>query len=91
MAGNILVKQPNGLYCIFSNTSDMPEMFNITREEYIDLCIERARKNAEHTLDHAYPFTEIINSFTTNNMTEEEFNIFLISVGSDYVYKEPED
>ncbi len=88
---NIIVQQPNGLYCIFSHTTNCPIHFNITREEYIKARMEYGKMRAEQAIDNAYPFDEVIKSFTTTNMTEDEFNDFLIKVGSDYRYIEPKD
>lgn len=43
MAG-IIAKQPNGLYCRISTIIDAPTHSNMTKQDYIDLCVERAKK-----------------------------------------------
>lgn len=43
---SFIVKQPNGLYCKFSTMFDCPVRFNMTEEEYIESCVERAKREA---------------------------------------------
>lgn len=43
MAG-IIAKQPNGLYCRISTIIDAPTHSNMTKQDYIDMCVERAKK-----------------------------------------------
>lgn len=84
--GAFICKQPNGLYCRFSTVVDCPTDWNMTEEEYIELCvidaIERARKQAKMTLEyHVKPFDWVVDDFSPNNMTEAEFDKFLQDVG----------
>lgn len=70
--GSFISKQPNGLYCRFSTVVDCPTHYNMTEEEYIEMCAEKAREEARKTLrDHLRPFEEVIESFYPANMTEE--------------------
>ena len=40
-----IAKQPNGLFCFFDDIDDQPKKWNISKEEYVDMCI----KNEEET------------------------------------------
>lgn len=72
--GAFIVKQPNGLFCRFSTVLDCPTDWNMTEEEYIELCAERARVEAKETLArHTQPFEEVLHRFQPNNMTKAEF------------------
>lgn len=83
-----IAKQPNGLYCRFSGIVDCPTDWNMTEEEYIELCvqnaIERAREEAKRVLQyHVKPFEQVKEYFQPMNMTEEEFAQFLKEVGDE--------
>lgn len=53
----IIAKQPNGLYCRISTIIDAPTHFNMTEQDYIDMCVERAKKEAENVLEnYCYDF-----------------------------------
>lgn len=76
--GAFIVKQPNGLYCRFSTIVDCPTDWNMTEDDYIELCVERAieeaRYQAKLTLERRVrPFEELREHFLPMNMTEEEF------------------
>ena len=76
--GAFISKQPNGLYCRFSTVVDCPTHWNVTKEDYIEMCAERAKEEAKEVLEnHLYPFDEVKDRFRVDNMTEEEFNRFL--------------
>lgn len=76
--GAFIVKQPNGRYMRFSSTVDCPTHWNMTEEDYIKVCEERAREEALDILKHhLHPFAEVRVYFTTNNMTRKEFNKIL--------------
>ena len=82
MMGTFIAKQPNGLYCRFSSIVDCPTDWNMTKEDYIEMCVEeaseKARKEAERILyKHVYDFQKVIDRFVPNNMTEEEFEQFV--------------
>ena len=47
--------------------------YNMTEEEYIEMCAEKARKEARDVLDHYIkPFEMVDRYFLPNNMTIEE-------------------
>ena len=72
--GAFIAKQPNGLYCRFSTVVDCPTDWNMTEEDYIELCAEKAREEARFTLQNRLrPFSWLKEYFSPNNMTEEEF------------------
>jgi hypothetical protein len=84
--GAFISKQPNGLYCRFSTVVDCPTDWNMTEEDYIELCvekaIEKAREEAKNTLaNYTRPFEWVKDYFHPYNMTEEEFAKFLEDVG----------
>lgn len=87
--GAFIAKQPNGLYCRFSSVVDCPTNWNMTEEEYIELCAERAREEARCTLEHFLrPFSWVKDNFSPNNMTEEEFEKFLEEVSKPCINKQ---
>ena len=80
--GAFISKQPNGLYCRFSTVVDCPTNWNMTEEDYIEICAERAREEARYTLKNRLrPFEEVLENFSPVNMTEEEFNNLLKEMG----------
>lgn len=84
--GAFISKQPNGKYCRFSTVVDTITNYNMTEEEYIELCKERAaqeaEKEAKRTLKHfTMDFSMVKESFFPNNMSVEEFNEILKEIG----------
>jgi len=78
----MICKQPNGLYCRFSSVVDTFTHINMTEQEYIDLCVEKAVKEAKDTLaNHTRPLSEAKRMFVPNNNTVEEFNELLVQMG----------
>lgn len=76
--GAFIAKQPNGLYCRFSTVVDCPTHWNMTEEDYIEVCAELAREEARFTLKHKLrPFEWVKENFYPNNMCEEEFELVL--------------
>lgn len=70
-----IVRQPNGLLCRFSTVVDCPTHWNMTDEEYIEMCAEEAREEAKYVLDkHLLPFDKIKEQFYPGNMTKREFS-----------------
>lgn len=56
MAG-FIARQPNGLLCRHSTIVDCVTDYNMTEEDYINLCIEKARKEAKEVLEkYIQPF-----------------------------------
>lgn len=81
MAG-FVAKQPNGLYCRFSTIVDCPTDWNMTAEDYIELCKRKAEQEAKDVLEnYLQPFEMVKDRFYPNNMTEKEFDKFLQDVG----------
>lgn len=71
--GAFISQQPNGLYCRFSTVVDCPTHWNMTEEEYIEMCAERSREEARETLTrHLRPFEMVKEYFEPVNMTEED-------------------
>ncbi len=72
--GAFIVKQPNGKYCRFSTMVECPTHWNMTKDDYIELCKERAEKEAIDILEnHLYPFEMIKENYSSLNMPREEF------------------
>lgn len=85
--GAFIVKQPNGLYARHSSIVDCITDYNMTREEYINMCIERAVKNAKEEAEKVlerwvHPFRDVIEEFAPNNMSYDEFEKLLIEMGA---------
>jgi len=77
MAG-FISRQPNGLLCRFSSIVDTITHYNMTEEDYIEMCAERARAEAREVLqNHLKPFSWVEDYFAPNNMSTEEFNKIL--------------
>lgn len=77
MAG-FIARQPNGLLCRHSSIVDCVTDYNMTEEEYIELCAEKARLEAKEILErYIQPFAFVKTSFCPNNMTQEEFERIL--------------
>lgn len=80
--GAFISKQPNGKYCRFSTFVDTLTHINMTEEEYVEMCAERARKEARDVLkNHLQPFSNVKDYFRPNNNTVEEFNDLLKDMG----------
>ena len=76
--GAFISRQPNGLYCRFGSIVDCPTHINMTKEDYIELCQERAKEEAIDVLEnYLRPFEEVSESFIPNNMTKKEFKEIL--------------
>lgn len=42
----MLVKQPNGLFCIYDEINDQPVAWNITKKQYIQNAMDKAKKRS---------------------------------------------
>lgn len=93
--GAFICKQPNGLYCRFSTMVDGITHYNLTAEDYLDLCAERARKEGLDVLqNHLVPFDEVKKRFSPDvGNSVEKMNRMLLEMGdteqlnpSDYEY-----
>lgn len=83
--GAFIAKQPNGLYCRFSSIVDCPTHWNMTREDYLnnETGTVRSRADGEDILNnYLKPFSEVIDRFTTLNMTRKEFEDILKEMGA---------
>ena len=79
--GAFVAKQPNGLYCRFSTIVDCPTDWNMTEEDYIELCKQKAEKEAREVLEnYLQPFEMVKDRFYPTNMTKAEFERFLKDV-----------
>jgi hypothetical protein len=86
--GGFIAKQPNGLYCRFSTVVDTITHMNMTEEDYINYCVERAKEQAEREAKDVpkhwvHSFDEVKNSFYPGNNTIEEFNEMLHEMGDE--------
>lgn len=75
-------KQPNGLYCKFSNVTNCPVEWNLSEEEYVGLCVKRAveqtKRDSEFTLHNdVHDFEDVVTNFKDTNMSEKDFKKFL--------------
>lgn len=74
----IIARQPNGLLCRHSTVVDCVTDYNMTEEDYIKICMESARRDAEYALKHYIrPFELVVNSFAPNNITKKQFDEIL--------------
>jgi hypothetical protein len=76
MSGYI-ARQPNGLLCRFSKIVDCVTDYNMTEEDYINLCIERSKeeaiKEAEDVLKRwMHPFEDVLEDTKPYNITNDE-------------------
>ncbi|MFG6329285.1 MAG: hypothetical protein K1W06_07420 [Lachnospiraceae bacterium] len=80
--GAFIARQPNGLLCRFSTVIDTITDYNMTDEEYVEMCAEKARKEAREVIkNYIRPFDEVKEYFIDNNMTQKEFNRILQEMG----------
>ena len=72
--GGFIARQPNGLYCRHSGIIDCVTDYNMTAEDYIELCKKKAEDEARDVLEnHLKPFSWVKDYFAPNNMSKEEF------------------
>lgn len=73
-----IAKQPNGLLCRHSNVTDCVTDYNMTEEEYVASCMEKAKTVAKENIKfNLRPFSDIEDSFIDNNMSQERFGEIL--------------
>ncbi len=78
---SFIFKQPNGRYGRFSTIVDFPTHINMTRDDYVELVIDRYGYNREYAekyadnilVKHLYPYSKCLEYFVPNHMTEAEF------------------
>lgn len=77
----MIAKQPNGLYCRISTVVDAPTHWNMTEQDYIDMCVDKAKKDAKYVLaNYCYKFDDALARVRygkDTNMTTEEYEQFL--------------
>ena len=86
---NYIAKQPNGLLCRFSSMVDAVTHYNMTEEDYIELCAEQARKNARLDLEDERfikSFDHVLEDIRFDNVTYDKWRSCLEEMG----YNEPE-
>lgn len=80
--GAFIVRQPNGLLCRFSTVVDTVTHYNMTEEDYIEMCAEKAREEARDVINnYLKPFELVKDYFRPYNMTEQEFEEILNEMG----------
>ncbi|WP_036217079.1 hypothetical protein [Lysinibacillus sphaericus] len=85
--GAFISKQPNGLFCRFSSILDCPTHWNMTEDEYINNVTGTVRNKEEAfniLVNHLKPFSEVIDRFVPNNMTEVEFKDVVREMKSEF-------
>lgn len=86
--GSFICRQPNGLLCRFSTVTDTVTHYNMTDEEYIQMKMEEAKKEAQKVIDnYLKPFELIDDYFIPNNMTEEDFEQLKIKMKEPQIIK----
>lgn len=80
--GSFIARQPNGLLCRFSTVVDTVTNINMSEEEYIEMCAEKAREEAREVLEsYIKPFDWVKERFWPNNNTIEEYEKLLHEMG----------
>lgn len=85
--GSFIAQQPNGLYCRFSTIVDTVTHYNMTKDDYIEVCKDRlGKKRGEEEANdilknYLHPFNDVLERFIPNNDSVEEFNIRLKEMG----------
>ena len=75
---SFIARQPNGLLCRHSSVTDCITDYNMTEEDYINVCIERAKEEAKSVLkDYVRDMQTVKDYFVPNNMTRVEFEAIL--------------
>lgn len=82
--GAFICRQPNGKLCRFSTVVDTITDYNMTDEEYIEMCADRAREEARYILEHHIkPYSWIDNYFSPRNMTYNDLEFIKRRMESD--------
>lgn len=84
-----IAKQPNGLYCRYGEIVNNITHHNMTEEEYIELCADRARREAWEALKDAKPFSEVLERLYPDTKRDlKGMNEILKECGSEVLLKE---
>ena len=87
--GAFIAKQPNGLYCRYGTIVDNITHHNLTEEDYIELCVERAKDEAKEILEKAKPFSEVLEYLSPDTKRDlRSMNKILKECGSEVLLKE---
>ncbi len=77
MAG-FIARQPNGLLCRHSTVTDCLTDYNMTEEDYINMCKEKAEEEAKDIIKKCMrDFSEVKERFVPNNMSKKRFSKIL--------------
>lgn len=71
-----IARQPNGLLCRFSTVVDTVTDINMTEEDYVELCAERARGEARWNLSQKnfiQSYDRVLADRTDDNITDERW------------------
>jgi len=81
-----IARQPNGLLCRFSSMVDAVTHINMSEEDYIEMCAERAREEAKRDLEEkrfVKSFDRVLEDTRFDNMTYDEWQGYLKEMGYD--------
>ena len=82
--GAFISRQPNGKLCRFSSVVDTVTDYNMTEEEYIEMCAEQAREEARDRIKNKLrPFQWVKEYFKPMEMSQEEFDKILKEMGDE--------
>lgn len=79
--GAYICKQPNGKFCRFSTVVDTVTDWNMTEQDYIDMCVADAIERAKEVLAKPKDFERIKADFRPYNNTIDEFDEMLKEMG----------
>lgn len=71
--GSFIAQQPNGLYCRFSTIVGTVTHYNMTKDDYIEVCKDRlGKKRGEEEANdilknYLHPFNDVLERFIPNN------------------------
>lgn len=82
--GAFVSRQPNGKLCRFSSIVDTVTDYNMTEDEYIEMCAEHAREEARDIIKNKLrPFQWVKDYFKPMEMSQEEFDKILKEMGDE--------
>ncbi|WP_312497144.1 hypothetical protein [Anaerosporobacter sp.] len=79
---SFIARQTNGLLCRHSSVTDSITDYNMTEEDYINVCIERAKERAEEEAkevlkNYVRDMRMVKDYFKPNNMSKQQFEEIL--------------
>lgn len=81
-----IARQPNGLLCRFSTMVDAVTHINMSEEDYIEMCAERAREEARRDLEDkrfVKSFDRVLEDTRFDNITYDKWQGYLKEMGYD--------